>query len=86
MSFLVIFTLGYVIGGATALVLLGLMIAGRDSRAGGRAVRLGYAIQEQTTPSPAASQLQELGVLDMDLDDDLEPDRLPLIAKGASHG
>jgi hypothetical protein len=33
MSFLVIFTLGYAIGGVTALVLLSLMIAGRASRA-----------------------------------------------------
>jgi len=33
MSFLVIFTLGYAIGGVTALVLLGLMIAGRAGHA-----------------------------------------------------
>jgi hypothetical protein len=32
MSFLVIFTLGYAIGGVTALVLLGLTIAGRVGR------------------------------------------------------
>ena len=33
MSFLVIFTLGYAIGGVTALVLLGLTIAGREREA-----------------------------------------------------
>jgi hypothetical protein len=32
MSFLVIFTLGYAIGGVTALVLLSLMVAGRAGR------------------------------------------------------
>lgn len=32
MSFLVIFTLGYAVGGITALVLLGLTVAGRMSQ------------------------------------------------------
>jgi len=37
MSFLVVFTLGYAIGGVTALVVLGLTIAGRAGRVQERA-------------------------------------------------
>ena len=40
MSFLIIFTLGYIIGGVSALVLIGLTVAGRSDSYGHRTIEL----------------------------------------------